>query len=83
MSKTELRASSDSLRTFMWKLTQEMTMETAAEHGSKFLEIPKNTYDQNFVLLQEYYAEDLTHTNEKFGERLLIEIDRYFRSINE
>ena len=78
LSPKELRASSDSLRAYMWNLTQNMTKELAQDLGFRFVPIPSRTLDESLILKNEYYSDDLTHANELFGVDML---DTLFNSV--
>lgn len=71
LAPKELRASNDSLRAYMWNLTQNMTNELAQKFGFKFIPTPSETTDGSLILKTEYYSEDLTHANELFGIQML------------
>lgn len=70
-----LSVSSDSLRAYMWKFTQQLTFEVAQEQNLKFISVPKHTYDENLMLKDIYYADDLTHANDRFGVEMLENIE--------
>jgi hypothetical protein len=75
--RDKISASSDELRVFMWKITQELTEEVSLEFGCKYIPVPKSAYDANSILNPEFYAGDLTHANESFGTLMLNEISRF------
>lgn len=83
LSPTDLKASSDSLRAYMWNLTQEMTAEMAGNMGSRFIPTPGSTFDNSLILNPEYYSEDLTHANELFGVKMLENISASMGMLNE
>lgn len=81
--KEKIRATNDSLRVFMWELTQILTEETAKEFGSKFLPTPASSYDQKKVLKANFYTDDLTHANEEFGKLVFSELVDLYGLKNE
>ena len=76
ISKSNIQATSDTLRIAMWKLTQQITQEIAFEFGCKFIPNPESTQDENGLLKNEFWTSDITHANESFGEIVLEEIIR-------
>ena len=76
IAKKDVRASSDELRTFMWRITQDLAASKAAEFGCKFIPTPCTSYDLDSVLLEKYWSNDLTHANKQFGILMLEEIRR-------
>lgn len=74
VNKQQIRATEDSLRVFMWELTQNLTEETAKEFGSRFIPTPVSSYNQHKVLNANYYTDDLTHANEEFGKLVFNEL---------
>jgi len=74
--KSDIQATSDTLRIAMWKLTQQITQEIAVEFGCKFIPNPESTQDENGLLKNEFWTSDITHANESFGEIVLEEIIR-------
>ena len=73
---SKIVATSDSLRLAMWQITQIMTKEVADEFGIKFMPTPKFSLDSNGLLKEEFWADDITHTNQHFGEYFLDELCR-------
>ena len=78
IQKRDIRASNNELRTFMWKLTQELTEKSAKEFGCKYLPVPSESHDRNFLLKDKYSDDDLTHANPTFGLLMLQKISDYF-----
>lgn len=78
LDQSSMSVSDDDLRIFMWKVTQELTAETAIKFGCKFLATPKSTYDGDYLMLEKYSAPDLTHANERFGAVMLSEIQSFY-----
>ena len=74
----KIYASSDSLRVYMWKVTQTLTQKTALKFGAKFLMVPESCHDEKLILKENFYTEDLTHANEKFGELMIKELAKFF-----
>jgi hypothetical protein len=71
LSNIQIQATTDKLRVAMWKLTQEMTKEVAQEFGCSFIPSPESTIDLNGLLREEFWSNDITHANERFGEIFL------------
>lgn len=67
ISKNNLKASSNELRTFMWGITQQLTEKVGKDFSCDFLSSPKTTQNKDGILLEKYYTDDLTHANEEFG----------------
>lgn len=76
--REKLAASDDNLRVFMWEITQNLTRKVADQFGSKFLPTPQSTYNKNKILHENFYTQDLTHTNEDFGALMLDEIANFY-----
>ncbi len=74
----KIYASADSLRVYMWEITQILTQKTAIQFGAKFLMVPKSCHNEKLILNENFYTEDLTHANEKFGELMIREIVKFF-----
>lgn len=71
INNKNINVSNNSLRVFMWKITQEMAAQVASETNAKFIPTPSNTYTDDYILKKEYYSDDLTHTNTDFGKEML------------
>jgi hypothetical protein len=78
IQKSDIRASNNELRTFMWKLTQELTEKSAKELGCQFLPVPHESLDHNSLLNEIYCGDDLTHANPTFGGLMLRKISDHF-----
>lgn len=74
----KIYASSDNLRVYMWEITQILTEQTALKFGAKFFKVPKSSHNEKFILNRDFYTEDLTHANEKFGELMIRELAKFF-----
>lgn len=68
---SELEASSDELRIAMWRLIQSITSEVASEFGVNFVKVPDEAISPSGLLKSEYWTDDLTHANEKYGALML------------
>jgi hypothetical protein len=79
IQKRDIRASNNELRTFMWKLTQELTEKSAKELGCEFLPVPPESYCSDYLLKEKYSDDDLTHANPSFGLLMLQKISDHFR----
>lgn len=78
--RQKIKASSNDLRAYMWKITQELTAKTAAEFGCKYVPIPKETHDEDGILLNKYYADDLTHANEDLAALVMDQLMEKYNS---
>jgi hypothetical protein len=78
IQKKDIRVSSNELRIFMWKLTQELTEKSAKEFGCKFLPAPVESFERNFLLREIYSVDDLTHANPDYGLLMLEKIAESF-----
>ena len=58
----------------MWEITQNLTRKVADQFGCKFIPTPQSTYNKNKILNENFYTQDLTHTNEDFGALMLDKI---------
>lgn len=83
IKKSDLVASPNEIRAYMWSITQELTAEAAKEFNWKYLESPKSTFGKDKILESKYYANDLTHTNESYGVAMLDEISNFYGLSNE
>ncbi len=73
---SKIVVTSDALRLAMWQITQLMTKEVADEFGIKFMPTPNFSLDSRGLLSEEFWADDITHTNQHFGELFLEEVCR-------
>ncbi len=78
----EIEISSDQIRMFMWKITQELTADVARKMGCHFLEVPWEALDQDGMLLERYSSEDLTHANPDYAKIMYEKIIDFYGSIN-
>lgn len=69
-----MQASSDEIRVGVWQITQDLLKRTVLEHGCKFIPVPESAMDANGLLLEKYWAPDITHANKNFGELMLDQI---------
>jgi len=60
----------DRYRVRIWELMQEALQNTAISTGAKFIPIPKNFTDEQGILREEYYLDDVSHANEMYSEKL-------------
>lgn len=61
----------DSVRLKLWRVLQHMMAETAAQQGALFVPVPADCQDQHGMLRPEYWALDVTHANDLYGEQVL------------
>lgn len=78
----KVKVSSDSLRVFMWEITQNLTQQLAIKFGCKFLPVPKVTLAANKTLADGYWADDVTHANEDFGALMIQELLHLEKQLN-
>jgi hypothetical protein len=78
IQKNEIKVSSNELRTFMWKITQELNEKSAKEFGCKYLPAPSESFDSDFLLREIYCEDDLTHANPEYGLLMLEKISEFF-----
>ena len=78
IQRNDIKASSNQLRTFMWKITQELNAQSAREFGCKYLPTPSESFDSEFLLREIYSADDLTHANPEYGLLVLEKISEFF-----
>ena len=71
LSPKKIEASSDELRSFMWKITQDLTALSAKTYGCDYLATPNSSCTRNGLLLDEFYADDLTHANEDYAALIM------------
>ncbi len=78
ISKKDLSATDNNIRAYMWKITQKMTQEVSAKYNYEFFPSPALSYNEASILFSDYYADDLTHANEKYGNLMLKELINHF-----
>jgi hypothetical protein len=67
---------SDSLRIELWNILAELLANSAKDLGANFLSAPAASRDAFGMLLQEYWASDVTHANSKYGMLLIEELQK-------
>lgn len=60
-----------SVRVKLWRLLQQMMAEIAQRTGATFLPLPNDVLDPDGCLKREFWAHDVTHGNQKYGEVLV------------
>lgn len=70
----ELEVTHDEIRVYMWLLTQKLLESRAGSIGASFIPTPHDSYDSNFILVENYWSQDLTHANDLYGALMLDEI---------
>lgn len=68
------------LRLKFWKLQTRVLETLCSTLGIEVMMPPARTIDEAGFLRREYYAQDATHANWRYGERLLREVERRFLS---
>jgi hypothetical protein len=66
------------LRLKFWNLQTRVLESLCSALGIEVMMPPARTVDENGFLRREYYAQDATHANWRYGERLLREVERRF-----
>ena len=74
----ERGVSSPQLRLKFWHLQRRVLERICAELGIEVLAPPKRAIDEAGFLLREFYANDATHGNWLYGERILREVERLY-----
>jgi hypothetical protein len=72
--------SSPALRLKFWKLQSRVLMRICKELDIEVMMPPARAVDEAGFLRPEFYANDATHGNWLYGERILLEIERLLRS---
>lgn len=75
--------SSPALRLKYWKLQTRVLMRICKELGIDVMMPPARAVDEGGFLRPEFYANDATHGNWLYGERILREVERLLRSSAE
>jgi hypothetical protein len=70
--------SSPELRLKFWKLQTRVLMRICQELGIELVSPPTRGVDEAGFLRPEFYANDATHANWLYGERILREIERLY-----
>ena len=66
------------LRLKFWKLQAKVLKQICANLGIELMMPPASTVDAQGFLLPEYYAQDATHANWRYGERLIRQVERQY-----
>jgi hypothetical protein len=73
-----LGVSPPALRLKFWKLQARVLERICAELEIEVMRPPRRTIDEEGFLRPEYYAQDATHGNWRYGERVLRKIERKY-----
>jgi hypothetical protein len=73
-----LGVSPPQLRLKFWKLQTRVLEQLCAELGVEIMMPPKRAIDEQGFLRPEYYAQDATHGNWRYGERVLRAIEQQY-----
>ena len=76
----KLGVSPPALRLKFWNLQTHILETLCAELGIEVMMPPRRTVDEAGFLRPEFYAQDATHANWHYGERVLREIERRYLS---
>lgn len=71
----ELGVTPAPVRLKLWKLQVRVTQHLCKEWGIELLPPPEGTQDPTGFLLPEFYADDATHANAPYGERVLQQLE--------
>jgi hypothetical protein len=74
----QLGVSSPELRLKFWKLQMRVLLRICQDLGIEVMKPPKRAVDEAGFLRQEFYANDATHGNWLYGERVLRDIERLY-----
>lgn len=72
--------SSPELRLKFWKLQTRVLESLCAELGIEIMMPPQRAVDEAGFLRPEFYAQDATHANWRYGERVLRNVERQYLS---
>ncbi|QIK78086.1 hypothetical protein G7077_03315 [Sphingomonas piscis] len=70
--------SSPELRLKFWQLQRQVLAKLCAEYGIKLIDPPARAVNEAGFLRPEFYANDATHGNWLYGERVLRDIEKRF-----
>jgi hypothetical protein len=73
-----LGVSSPELRLKFWQLQTRVLEQLCAELGVEVMLPPRRTVDEEGFLRSEYYAQDATHGNWRYGERVLRAVEQRY-----
>jgi len=59
------------VRLKLWRLLQDLNMETADKYGAVYIGAPEETMDADGFLKEEYWSRDITHANSAYGRLML------------
>jgi hypothetical protein len=74
----KLGVSSPELRLKFWKLQTRVLLRICQDLGIEVMPPPRRAVDDAGFLRQEFYANDATHGNWLYGERILRDIERLY-----
>lgn len=74
--------SSPELRLKFWKLQTRVLVQICSELKIEVLKPPKRAVDEAGFLRPEFYANDATHGNWRYGERVLREVERLYLGLS-
>jgi hypothetical protein len=67
------------VRLKLWYLLQDMLAEEARTRGLMFIPVPKEVQDADGFLKREFWASDVTHANEAYGNVIYETVVRAFK----
>jgi hypothetical protein len=71
------------IRLKLWTLEASLTARWAELHNMHFVPAPAKSFNENGFLASEYYAEDATHANGRYGELVVEQIYSIMESTRE
>ena len=77
LKRDDLRASSDELRSFMWRINQSLLKEVSIKTECRYFPAPGETVINPGILKPNFYTDDLTHANQEYGDILLGNLEIY------
>jgi hypothetical protein len=67
------------VRLKLWYLLQDVQAEEARIRGVMFIPVPKEVQDADGFLKREFWASDVSHTNEAYGNVIYETVVRAFK----
>lgn len=65
------------VRMKLWAVIQDLLQETAAAAAAEFLAAPQESFDWENGLNREYWAGDVTHANQQYGDLIVRRLGQY------
>src|SRR5262249_38654735 len=81
-SVAEAGINAPGLRLRLWQIEMRALRAICIEQGVEFLEAPREALTTDGFLHPRYYADDVTHANEAYGELVVRQIEAVLKHIN-